>query len=158
MRLEARRLPGGGDQVVHECGADAVALAVEGDELHERDAEPLGEPSVDLSFDDGRVDADPAVIDRHHLADGDLTGPRVDVDDHDIDAEREGHVRRVVVGDTLEACLHPLGDVGVGGEGDVLDGLDLVGRPLHPEAAALELDIGEVGLEEMGGEGPRLVA
>ena len=62
-QLERRRLPRGRDQVVHEVGADAVAVLVEGDPLHRRHREALGEAAVDLALDDHRVDPHAAVVD-----------------------------------------------------------------------------------------------
>ena len=61
--LERRRLPGGRDQVVHEVRADAVAVLVEGDQLHRGDREALGEAAHDLALDDHRVDPHAAVVD-----------------------------------------------------------------------------------------------
>src|SRR5207245_7279548 len=115
--LKTRRLPAGGQQIVGEVGADAVALLVEGDQLHERNAEALGQAAVDLAFHDHRVDPDAAVVHGHHAPHLDLAGAAVDVDHHYVGAEGEGHVGRVVIGDALQPRLHALWQVGVGGEG-----------------------------------------
>src|SRR5712691_145255 len=64
VQLEAGRLPGRREQVVHVVRADAVAVAVEGDELHARHGVGLSEAAHDLALDDHRVDPDAAVIDR----------------------------------------------------------------------------------------------
>ena len=63
VQLEAGRLPRGRQQVVHEVGADAVALGVEGDELHAGHGVGLGQAAHDLALDDHRVDPDAAVVD-----------------------------------------------------------------------------------------------
>ena len=89
--LERRR-----DQVVHERRVEAVALLVEADQLHQRDADALGQPAVDLAVDDHRVDPHAAVVHRDEAADRDLGGVGVDVDDGDVGAVRVGQVRRVV--------------------------------------------------------------
>ena len=68
---------------------EAVALLVEGDVLHQRDADALGEAAVDLALDDHRVDAHAAVVDRDEAAQLDLARARVDVDDADVGAERD---------------------------------------------------------------------
>ncbi len=52
-----------------------------------------------------------------------LARPLVDVHNGDVAAEREGHVRRVVVVRGLQPRLHSVRVVGVGREGDVLDRL-----------------------------------
>ena len=57
--LEVGALERGRDQVVHERRVEAVALLVERDQLHQRDADALGEAAVDLAVDDHRVDATP---------------------------------------------------------------------------------------------------
>ena len=56
----------------------------------------------------------------------DFAGALVDVDDGNVAAEGEGEVGRVVVVRRFEAGLHALRMVGVGGEGDLLDGFGLV--------------------------------
>ena len=66
--LEVGALERGRDQVVHERRVEAVALLVEGDHLHQRDADALGEAAVDLAVDDHRVDAHAAVVDRDEAA------------------------------------------------------------------------------------------
>src|SRR5260370_17923000 len=106
--LELRRLPGGRNEVVHEVGADAVAIAVKRDELHERDPESFGEPAVDLPLDDHRVDTHAAVVDRYHPLDLDLTRALVDVDDDRIGAERVVHVRRGGVMNPLDSTTPAL--------------------------------------------------
>ena len=112
---------------------------------------------MDLTLDDHRVDADAAIVDRHHAADLDLAGATVNVDHDEIGPERKCHVGRIVVGHTLEAGLQPIGQVGVGGERHVLDGLGLRGRAADEELAVVELDIGLRGFEQVGRDLLRLV-
>ena len=69
---------------------------VEGDQLHQRHPDAVGEAAVDLALDDHRVDARAAVVDRDEAPHRDLAGARIDVDDADVGAERERQVRRVV--------------------------------------------------------------
>jgi hypothetical protein len=76
--------PSRGDEVVHERPAEAVAVLVEADELHERHADAVGEPAVHLPLDDHRVDPGAAVVDRDEPAHLHLTGAGVDVDDADV--------------------------------------------------------------------------
>src|ERR1700689_4596009 len=106
VQLEARRLPGGGKQVVHVVRAYAVTLGVEGDELHAGHRVRLGQAAHDLSLDDHGVDPDPAVVDRDHVQDIPDTGFRVNLDRDDVDGERPGEVGRIVVGRVLQARLH----------------------------------------------------
>src|SRR6266540_4261009 len=79
---------------------------------------------------------------------------------HAVGAERVGHVRRVVIVDALQAGLHALRQVGVGGEGHVLDGLGAVGRAPDEEAPLLVLDVVLAGLQQvrrdLGGLGAQL--
>ena len=70
--LEVGALERGRDQVVHERPVEAVALLVERDQLHQRDADALGEPAVDLAVDDHRVDPHAAVVDRDEAPHRDL--------------------------------------------------------------------------------------
>ena len=113
---------------------------------------------MDLALDDHRIDADAAIIDRDHAADFHLPRATVDVDDHQVGTERIRHFGRVVVSDTLESGLHPVRKVGVGGEGDLLDGLRFRWRPSHEEPALVELDVGLGGLEQMSSDLLGLVA
>ena len=76
---------------------DAVAVLVEGDLLHRRHREALGEAAHDLPLDDHRVDPDAAVVDRDDRERLPLARAAVDLDDHRVRPERVGHVRRVVV-------------------------------------------------------------
>jgi hypothetical protein len=122
------------------------------DRFVQRRGEAHREPAVDLPVDDHRVDDVAAVVDGHEAADLDLARALVDVDDADVRAEREREVRRVVVVDRLEAGLHPLRMVGVGGERDLLDRLEPIRRALDREPAVGPFEVVLVGLEQMRGE------
>src|SRR6185503_6899440 len=109
-------------------------------ELHVGHRVRLGEAAHDLTLDDHRVDPDPAVVDRDHLEHVPHAGLRVYLDLGDVAAERPGHVRRVVVGDALQAGLHAVGHVAVRGDRTVLNGHTTVGRAAHVEPAELPVD------------------
>src|SRR5262249_37911989 len=113
VQFEAGRLPRRRQQVVHVVGADAIAVGVEGDELHAGHGEGLGQPTHDLSFHDHRVDPHAAVVDGHHVEDVPDAGLRVDLDRGDVAGERPRQVGRVVVRVVLEAGLHAVGHVAV---------------------------------------------
>src|SRR5208283_5201843 len=84
--LPARALERSGQQVVHEGATQAVSVLIERDDLHERHPDTIGEPSVDLPFDDHWVDARATVVDGDETPDLDLTRPGVDVDYTDVGA------------------------------------------------------------------------
>ena len=107
--LPVGHLDRGGDQVVHQRAAEAVAVLVEGDHLHQRHPDAVGEAAVDLPFDDHRVDPHPAVVDRDEPPHGHLRRAGVDVDHAEVGAEGEGQVRRVVDRFGVEPGLDPLG-------------------------------------------------
>src|SRR2546426_609944 len=58
-------------RVVHERGREALPELVVGHVLPESLADPLGEPSVDLSLDEQRVDDAPAVVHGHEAEEAD---------------------------------------------------------------------------------------
>src|SRR6202012_5962353 len=117
--LPGRALQGGRQQVVHHRAAEAVPVEVEGDALHERHPDAVGEPAVRLALDDHRVDPHPAVVDGDEPPDVDGAGPRVDVDDADVGPAGVGQVGRVVDAVGVEVALDALGqlEVGVRGHG-----------------------------------------
>src|SRR3989454_8106028 len=82
----------------------------------------------------------------------------VDVHDADVAPERVGEVRRIVVADGFQPRLHTLRVIGVGGEGDLLDGLELGWRALHGELSRLPHEVVFGSLQEMGRDLPGLVA
>src|SRR5262249_57086879 len=99
---------------VNERPAEAVAVLVEGDRLHERHAHAVGQAAVDLALDDHRVDAGPAVVGGHEPPHGHLPGAGVDVDHGQVGPERVGEVGRVVDGAGVEVALDPLGQLQAG--------------------------------------------
>ena len=153
--LERRR-----DQVVHERRVEAVALLVEREHLHQRDADAFGEAAVDLAVDDHRVDAHAAVVDRDEAPDGDMSRVGVDVDDGDVGAVGVGEVRRVVDHLCVEPALHSgrqlLAAVGPGR--DLVDERALLRVALDVPAALLPREIVRARLEHRRGDQPRLVA
>ena len=82
---------------------------------------------MDLTLDDHGVDPDSAVVDCHKAPHLHFAGPTIDVHHADVGTEGIGQIRRVIVRDCLQPGLHALWVIGVGGEGDLLDGLGLVG-------------------------------
>ena len=158
--LEVGALERGRDQVVHERRVQAVALLVEADQLHQRDADALGEAAVDLAVDDHRVDAHAAVVDRDEAPHRDLGGVGVDVDDGDVGAVGVGEVRRVVDHLRVEPALHALGHrlAAVGAQRDVLDHRALLGVALDVPAALLPGEVLGPRLEHRRGDQARLVA
>ena len=141
--LPVRALHRGRQQVVHERPAEAVAVLVERDQLHQRHADAVGQAAVHLALDDHRVDAHAAVVDRDEPAHLDLAGARVDVDDADVGAVRVGEVRRVVDDLRVEVPLDALGQLerAVRGHRDLLDRLAALGVALDEPAAELPLEV-----------------
>ena len=112
---------------------------------------------MDLALDDHGVDNIAAVINRHEAADFYFPRALVDIDDADIAAEREGQVRRIIVGHRLEAGFHPLGMIGVRRKGDFLDRLRALGRAFDKELPGLPLQVLLVRFEKMRRDFLRLV-
>ena len=152
VQFEARRFPRGRDQVVHVVGPDAVALGVERDELHAGHGEGLGEAAHDLPLDDHRVDPHPAVVHRDHVQHVPDPGFGVDLDGDDVAGERPGEVGRVVVGVVLQARLHAVRHVAVGGHRAFLDGHAPVRGAAHVEPAQLPLDVLLGHLQQVRGQ------
>ncbi len=108
---------------------------------------------MDLALDDERVDDLADVVDADVLAHRRRAGLGVDLHGAQVGAVREGEVDRVVGGVGVDARLGALGQVvrGEGREGDVGDADALVGA-LDAEPAAGELEVVDVGLEQVRGE------
>ncbi len=157
VEFEPGRLPRGRNQIVHHVGADTVPVIVERDPLHAGCGEPLSEAPRDLPFNDHRVDTHSTIINSDHSIDLPHAGLGVDLNNNHIAPERIGQVRWVVVVDTFKARLHPLGEIGVRGERNVLDGHTLVGCTLHEKLARLPLEVVFRCLEEVRGEFPGLL-
>src|SRR5438067_102906 len=139
--LEVGRLPTRWQEVIGEVRAEAVALLVEGDELHERDAKALGKAAMDLTLDEPRIDPYTTVVDSNHAPYFRLPRAAIDIDHHQIGAERIGKVGRVVICDALESSLHAIGQVRICREGDFLNRLRLRWRSLDKKLAVVEIDI-----------------
>src|SRR5256886_7876 len=155
--LPVRRFHRGGHEIVDEAAALDVADLVVGDLLVQRGRQSHRQPTVNLALDDHGVDDVAAIVDGDEAPDLHFTGALVDVHDGDVAAERIGQVRRIVVADRLQPCLHPLRMIRVRGERDVLDGLERVRRALDRELAGLPHQILGRGLEQMRRDLPRLV-
>src|SRR5579859_75225 len=158
VQFEAGRLPRGRQQVVHVVRADAVAVRVERDELHVRHRVRLGQAPHDLPFDDHRVDPYTTVVDGDHVEHVPDAGLRVDLNRDEVDGERPGQVRRVVVRGVLQAGLHAVRHVAVRGQRALLDGHAAVGRAAHVEPAELPLDVFLGHLEQVSSQLARLGA
>ena len=156
--LVVRRLDSGRDEEVHQRAGGHIALLVIGNFLAHGDGERLGQATMDLAFDDHRVDAGAAIIQRIELAD--FGGARIDVDLHhaDVGAERIGHVRRVIVADRLETRLDARDRLIVRGERDFLHRLEALRRALDHEPVDIPLDVVIMHLEEVGRDHLRLGA
>ncbi|MEA3192053.1 MAG: aerobic carbon-monoxide dehydrogenase large subunit, partial [Betaproteobacteria bacterium] len=110
--------------------------------------------AVDLALDDHRVDDVAEVVDGGPLGDRHDAGLGVDLDLADVDAGREGEVRRVVEGALLQPRLELLPrelvrDVGL--QGDLAEAEGAVGAG-DRELAVLELDVALARLEHVAGD------
>ena len=105
---------------------------------------------MDLPFDDHWIDNVAAVVHGDEPPHLHLTGALVDVHHADVRTEGEGEVRRIVVVGGLQSGLHAGRVVGVGGQGNILDGLVLVGSTLHPEAIDAPLEVVFVHFQQIG--------
>ena len=98
-----------------------LPVSVEGDQLHQRHPDPVGETAVDLALDDRRVDPHAAVVHRDEPAHGDLPRAGVDLDHAHVGPARERQVGRVVDGHRVQMALDAVRQlqVGVRGHGDL---------------------------------------
>src|SRR5258708_10854055 len=156
VQLEARRLPGGGQQVIHVVRADAVALGIERDELHVGHGIGLGQAAHDLALDDHRVDPDAAVVDGHDVQHVPDSAFRVDLDGDEVNGERPGQVRRVLVSGVLKARLHSAMHIAVRRHRAFLDCYAAVRRTADVEPAEFPLDVLLRHLEQMRRQPPCL--
>src|SRR6266516_2380360 len=79
--------------------------------LEQRLAEPLRDAAVYLPPRKQRVDQGPAIVDREELADGDIPGRDVDVDDGDVGPERERDSLGIVEDPLVQPRFEPGRDV-----------------------------------------------
>ncbi len=87
--LEAGQLGGRDDAVVGEVRRERVAVVVVDDLFEQRLRDALREPTVHLTLGEQRVEDAPGVVDRDELAEHDLAGLDVDLDDGEVGARRE---------------------------------------------------------------------
>ena len=80
------------------------------DGLEQRLADTLGHRSVDLSFDDDRVDHASTVFHERIAAYRDTPCRRIDVDDRHVDRAREGRPGKVTVHGGLETGGQTIGE------------------------------------------------
>ncbi len=143
---------GGWHQIVGEGAGEALAVFVVDDFFVEGRGEALGQAAVYLAFDDEGVDDVAAVVYGDEATDFDFAGPFVYVYDGDVAAEGEGEVGRIVVVGGFEAGLEVIGVVGVGGEGDFLDGFGLFGGAFDLPLVDVPFEVVFVDFEEVGGD------
>ena len=140
----------GGQEVVHQRVAHEVALRVEGHLLAHGHGKTFGQAAVDLAVDDHRVDAGAAVVQRVEATDFGFTRGAVDVHHAQVDAEREGEVRWVVVVHGLQARLHAIGWQVVSLPSHVGHGFELAVVALDLEAVDFPVEVGFVDFEHVG--------
>src|SRR5208337_3424244 len=87
--LDPRNVAGFGQRVVHKLARDELAAVIIDGLFPEGLAEALHDASMDLAFDDQRVEKIAAVIDSDIALDFDGAGFAVDFGDDDVGAERE---------------------------------------------------------------------
>src|SRR6516225_8116828 len=141
VRLPMRSFDGCGKQVVHKAAALHVAVLVVVNLLHKGDAQTLGEAPVNLAVDDHGVYDVAAIIHCHEAPHLDFAGALVDIHHANVSAERESKIRRIVIVDCFEASLETRGNIGVRGEGDLLNRLRFAGLTLDVELPRLPLQI-----------------
>src|SRR5215469_4977989 len=93
-------------RVVGEAGGQGVAQLVVDEGFEQRLGRALRNPPVDLSLDEHRVDAAPAVIHRDVTDQLRLPGLGVDLDDRDVRAERVGRILHLEVGLRPQPRIH----------------------------------------------------
>src|SRR3954468_7963654 len=109
--VEVRQVGRGGHEVVHEAAGGEVAVGVVDGLLEQRLGDALGQPAVDLTLDDQRVDDRADVVHAGVLADLDHAGLGVDLHGADVRAVGEGEVLRVERRVGVDRGLHALGEV-----------------------------------------------
>src|SRR5581483_324325 len=141
-----------------DCGTRINPMIIEG-QIHggltEAFAVAMGQK---LEFDDHRVDARAAVIERVEAPHLGFARIAIDVDDGQIGAEGVREVRRIVVVHRLEPHFHPFRNVVVRRPGDFFHRLFLPGYTLHLETIDVPLEIAFRDFEQVRGDLARLVA
>src|SRR6202171_2609140 len=157
--LEMRHFYRGRDQLVHQRPAETVALFVEGDYLHQRHPDAVGDAAVHLTLDDHRVDPGATVVDGQETAHLHHGGAGIDVHHAEVRAVRVGQILRVVTDLGVEAALQAFRQVAraVRAHRDVLDGHRSGGIALDVEGPLLPFQVRDGGLQHAGGDDLRLV-
>ena len=140
-RLPVRRLDCRGQKIVHETALQNVSAFVVLDLFVKRWSKSHGEPTMNLPFDDHRVDDVAAVVNRNEATHLDLARALVDVDNADVTAERIRKIWRIVVVDCFETRFHSRRVVRVSSKRDLLNRLRAIGRTLDEEFSSLPFEI-----------------
>src|SRR5258706_12481103 len=82
---DAGNIKRGRKQVIHKSAVEELAVIVEDQLLVEGVADPLGHPTLHLTFEDERVNDGAAVVNDHVFFDLDAKGLRIDLNDHGMD-------------------------------------------------------------------------
>src|SRR5262249_15128517 len=149
--LPLRCLYSSGYQIIHESSSLDISVFVVSNLLHKRDRQALGEPSVNLTFDDHRINNASAIIHRHKPADLYLAGAPVNIDNADIGAKRKSQIGRIIIMTRFESRLQPRRDTGVRSESDLLNRLSFGGYPFYIKSARLPFEIFFADLKQMAG-------
>ena len=149
--FEAGQLGGRDERVVGQVGRDRVAVLVVADFLEQGLRSTLSDATVDLAFEQHRVQHAASVVACDLAQQRDLARLRIDFHYRHVRAEREA-------GRTLEEqrVLQTLGQIGLGvrSDGQVGPALRDGRRTRHVERAVVlvEHDVGFVGLQQFGGQ------
>ena len=152
-----RQLGGGRDAVVGEVRRQRVAVVVVAHLLVQRLADAGGDAAVLLALDEERVEHRAAVVDRDVAQQADLARVEVDLDDGDVGAERERGAALVEVELGRRAAVGRSRRVG-SDVGELAPASAWAGTPATPTVPVVGVDddVGDVGLEQPGGELPGL--
>ena len=147
--------------VVHQRRRQQLPGVVVDAVLRERAAEALRDPAGDLALDERGIDDAPAVVHRHVAQHAHLTRLDVDLDDGEVGAVGEGPRSGVrIVHGRLEARLDPAELVRpeVRGARELGVAQPAFGAPTDDGAAAAELDVGGMRLEQRRRDGSDALA
>ena len=87
-QLESRKVDGARNRVIHERSRHQLAVLVVNHFFDHRLADTLGEATVNLTFDDERIDAIPGIVYREHFEKCRFAGLAVNFEHRDVAAER----------------------------------------------------------------------
>src|SRR5438105_9084034 len=105
VRLPLRRLDGRGHEVIHEAAALNIPDLIIADLFVHRWGKPHGQPTVDLAFDNHRINNIAAIIHRYETPNLDLSSSFVNIHYANVTAEWVCQVRRIVIRHRFEAGL-----------------------------------------------------